>query len=849
MFKRRKQEGSKDSGGTSTYGKVLPYWDIHENIMVLRDGRLVYGVYFEPPSHIHYTSDDLLRRQSTLKSVFDLAVPEGETFRTYTSLRGALEEEVEDTRRYAEACPDPVLKELTLTRAHMLEARILSGEVSHWKFFATVTVTPPSDLRFSMDEPPSPEELQRAVETAQGYQMTLVAQMSAAGFAAQPMTRQDVFAECFYWLNPGWPVPPEFIPQEEREVRSLRRGRADHLTLLRQLGCTVVDNLPTSGPIVGDRYVEVISLGRLPEYTETGYLKQVTESLHGTYYVIVEATRENDYDVSNALEKQKTDLFTRVRAPGVIPNGRAKNLLEDVEAAQGLEGVESRFEAGVSVVLVAQSQQELERMKRRARANLTRLRAGAPISYGFQSIAQYFALAPFTANQSHFLFQPYTSNVIDLFPPVSPWKGFDEGAITFQSRDKSLIRFDLFTPQTRTAHFAIFAPTGSGKTVLALSLFNAHLTKYPDSVLVVTDAKKDFQYFFKSLEDHAIIEFGYNSQNRFNIFDLEEGAVEPDGTKLSALIQFVRLFVERSADAREKDYEDVAISEAILATYKQFKDEERRPQLGDVQKMLNAIEAYTDTGRNMEPEVIRAARSVAIRLRKGLGASPLAPIVDCQSNVKLTARRIYLSAYGIPEGDDLMKRVAHHIAKGIQWKVAKEYPRRVKKFIFMDEFENMIQTEEEVTDVKRMLRVFRSFGVSFGIGTQDPAASDYFGALKDSFAHLFVGGFSESVARGNAERRGVVEILSLPKVMEEKLPTLNNLQDKYSEFALLTLAANGSSGRVGDIIQVQESKLALWLFNSGNAEVDKKDRYVEQAGGDVLRGVKSLVDDLYGSYV
>ena len=109
--------------GEAPFSKVLPYWDIYKDIMVLKDGRLMYGFYFEPPTHIHFTPDNLKRRSVRLKAVFDLAIPDGETMSTYTSLRGAHEEAVQDTRKYAENCPDPVLSELTRTRAELLEMR------------------------------------------------------------------------------------------------------------------------------------------------------------------------------------------------------------------------------------------------------------------------------------------------------------------------------------------------------------------------------------------------------------------------------------------------------------------------------------------------------------------------------------------------------------------------------------------------------------------------------------------------------------------------------------------------------------------------------------------------------
>ena len=390
----------------------------------------------------------------------------------------------------------------------------------------------------------------------------------------------------------------------------------------------------------------------------------------------------------------------------------------------------------------------------------------------------------------------------------------------------------------------MYAPTGTGKTVLVQSLLCAELTKYPDAALIVTDAKQDFGYFFGSLQDSVSILFGYGSTTRLNVFDLEEGAREPGGEKLASLAAFVRLFAPPPADLREKGYEDIAIQEGVMAVYAQFRHEERRPQMSDLQRMLSVIENYTDNGKRMEDSVVEAARSVAVRLRKALGVSPVAPFVDCQTNIEVFSRHIYLSLYGIPEDDDLMKRIANHIIKNFVWSRAKNFPRSLKKFIFFDEFENQIQTADELDAVKRMLRVFRSFGVSFGMGTQSATASEYLGDLRDSFSHLFVGRYSREVAKD------VVQTLSLPPVMEALLPTLNTVVGQYSEFALVVQEGADSSGvKAGDVIRVEESKLALWLFNSGNHEVAEKDRYVAQAGGNVIKGVKQLVTDKFGGYV
>ena len=842
MFAKARTRRNSAERGRQAFSAALPYWDIHDNVMILKDGRLLYGFYFEPPTHINFTPDNLVRRSQRLKAVFDLTIPEGETFTTYISLRSVHQEAVADTRHYAQRSPDPVIAELTHARAALLESKIAAGEVSQWRFFATVTVTPPAELRFSMSRPPSAAELSSAVTNAQHLQESTVAQMLAAGFKSVSMSQQDVFCECFAYLAPGWPVAPGFTPQHERQVHSTRRGQPDTQTLIRQLTTAPVSNLYAQHLIVGDQFVEVLSLSRLPEYTETGYLKQVTDELNGTYYVVIQATPENAYQVSHELEKSKNDLWTRVKSPGVVPNGRAVNLLDHVEQAQKLEGLEHRFDAAVSVVLIAGDREELGAMKRRARGNLTRLRGGMPISYAFQGQAQYFALLPFGGGRSGFEFKPFSSNIIDLFPPVAPWPGFREGAITYQTRDHCLIKFDLFTPETITAHFSVFAPTGSGKTVLVQSLYNAELAKYPDAALIVTDAKQDFLYYFKSIQDAEIITFGYQSPTRLNVFDLEDGAQQPDGEKLAYLIAFVRIFAEPPLDRRDKGYEDVAITEAIMAIYMQFKVEARSPQMSDLYRMLGTIENYVDSGRLMEERVTQAARDVAIRLRKALGSSPVAEFVDCQSNITLSARRIYLSVYGVPEDDELMKRVSQHIIKNIIWSTAKNYPRGIKKFIFMDEFENQVQTEEEMDTVKRMLRVFRSFGVSFGIGTQSATASAYFGDLRDSFSHLFIGRYSKDVARD------VVKVLSLPDVMEPLLPTLTNKIGDYAEFALLVQQSGaGENGqKVGDIIRVQESKLALWVFNSSGSEVAEKDRYVEAAGGNVIAGVRQLVLDKFG---
>lgn len=188
---------------------------------------------------------------------------------------------------------------------------------------------------------------------------------------------------------------------------------------MRQLTASMGSNLEAGYYAAGDRYVDVLSVSRLPEYTETGYLRSITEDLHGTYYVVVQAQRESDYDVSNELEKKKNDLWTRVRSPGVIPNGKAVNLLEQIELAQRLEGLESRFKAAVSVVLIAGTKDELDTMKRKARA-ICRAYTRACRSPTASRPRRSISLLPHSPGAGGFQFSPYTSNVIDIFPRSPP---------------------------------------------------------------------------------------------------------------------------------------------------------------------------------------------------------------------------------------------------------------------------------------------------------------------------------------------------------------------------------------------------------------------------------------------
>ena len=58
MFGKRKQKNNLGEG-KSSFGRVLPYWDLYRDVLVLTDGRLMYGFYFEPPTHIHFTPDNL----------------------------------------------------------------------------------------------------------------------------------------------------------------------------------------------------------------------------------------------------------------------------------------------------------------------------------------------------------------------------------------------------------------------------------------------------------------------------------------------------------------------------------------------------------------------------------------------------------------------------------------------------------------------------------------------------------------------------------------------------------------------------------------------------------------------
>lgn len=837
---RRPQRKNSLPVNVKPWHEVLPHWELDEQseLPFLDDGRIEFGVWFEPPSRVFYTEDYLAGRFFGLKDVFETALPDGERARIYIAVRTADEEELIAYRDAENSAPHPIIAELHQRRFEHFEHLRQLEQIRTWKFFLTVTVTPDDKFSSKPDDTPSAVELERAVQKALTARADFITQMEHAGFHAWLMTRQEVFSETFLYINPEWEAAPDFIPESEREVHSEVDGMPDHLTLKRQLGLSKVDNAESAFIRVDETYVAALSLHRIPQTTETGYLKGLTDKLvTGSYYIVIEAQRENEFAVEQEIEKRKIDLNTMVNSPNIVPNGRNVDLWKRLKRSEERlrSHSEQRYDTTVTVLLHAKTPQEREVMKRQARSGLKTLRAGMPVQHGFQSYYQWLDLIPFNGKMAEFPFKAITTNAVDFFPPIAPWRGFSRPTIVYRNRENSLVKFDLFEPGTSAAsHFAFFAPTRSGKTFGVMSLLTAVMRRY-NPIVTIVDAKEDFAPFIKAIHG-TIIKFGGKTGTRLNPMDLAPGEKVPDSAKISFLSALIlRRLLRQSGNAREAGAEGTAFYEGVRLTYRRFEHREDVPRLRDLHAVLATMENHVD-GRALSEDVRAAARSLADRMYLYIGDTDWGRVLDAYTNVDTSARVIYYDLSDVPQDDAHQKSVIGLIVQDRVVQTNKRYPSDLPKIWFYDEFGAQVETEEDVKLVSDILRMAASSGLAMGIATQAPEDIERLKSLKDSFFFQFIGGYSGSVAEH------VQRSLNLPSSIAGELKNLKKVSGHYSEFVLL-YRPEGGGERQGDIIKFEESQHAYWYFTSDKNDKPVRERYVQAHGGSYVRGINAIMQD------
>ncbi|MXV19989.1 TraC family protein [Deinococcus xianganensis] len=821
-----------------------PHWDLLDDVMFLdkpsgRDKLCTeVGIEIEPSSRLFQTNQKLAELHQMVKGVLQQGVAREERGRLYIEVQTAPPEDLHPYRDVPES-EHELVNLMAQDRYEYLEQLRQKNLVKRWRFFMTCTSR--ATAKFSKEARPTPEELVATVRKADAAAASLLGYLRGAGYEARRMSSNEMFKLAYRYLNPGRASGrlPNWVPPEKRVkvVPTQPKGKAARprerlFTLKEQLFQTPVNNEDMShlriGPTGQQKHVGTVSLARVPQRTVTGMLARVLEKLDAsTYYVVLEFDHNDPMETDKKLEVSKNRLFSQMgsgtkEAPNVKAQAKLRDLNQTIKHLTSTG--DHTYRVGMTLVLIADSAEELRQAKESAVSACAIVPGSGLVKHDFQSLFQWFSLIPFNGQRGQFMFEATETTASDFFPPVAPWKGGDRPTWVVRTRQNSLANVDFFTGPTNANHFAVFAPTGYGKTFTVMSLLSAHIRAHNPFVTVV-DRKEDFKFFIRSLSDDqkknsAVVPFYPGAATQLNPMDLPEGDTKPDAVKQAFLLALVRYFVPPSSNSREAGEEKALILEALSQTYRRVKREGRSPLLSEFAATLNAMEMYSDGGP-IAGEQQALARSIALRLRPVLGEdSPWGPILDRPTNVNTHAQFMYYDLSGIADSDMEMRRVALHIVNDRIWQAAKRLPRSVRKIAFIDEFGSQIQTEEDKAFVSTTLRLARSSNLAFGLATQTLEDMNRISGMEEAIYWYLLG-------RLEGGEQVIRDVLKLPDSVSREISLLKEGRG-FKEWALIYRSKDGPKN--GDIIKVEESRRSYWYLTSEPGEAARRDEYLKRYG-------------------
>ncbi len=406
-------------------------------------------------------------------------------------------------------------------------------------------------------------------------------------------------------------------------------------------------------------------------------------------------------DLRRKITEMEAELASDIKQ-GKISNIDTEIKLEDARVIQEqlAKGAERFYQFGLYITISATSLEELDRITKQVQSTLGSLlivskNATLQMEEGFKTTL------PTGVDKLQFTRNMDTTSLATTFPFTSSELTTETGIVYgINEHNESLVIFDRF--QMENANMVVFAKSGAGKS-FAIKL-EAYRQLMFDTEIIILDPEREYEEMCKAVGGEYVA-FGFNSQVKFNPFDLsavyEEGQNEL-GLKIISLHSLLRVMMGDFSPT-----EDAIIDRAIVASYKAkgitpdpATQSNEPPLLEDLYKALIGMES---------PE----SANLAARLEKFVKGS-FRGIFDQRSNFNLTNR---FTVFSVKELEEQLRPIAMFIILDYVWtRVKRDLKRRI---LIVDEAWYFMKHGDSASFLHSMAKRARKYYLGITTITQD----------------------------------------------------------------------------------------------------------------------------------
>lgn len=820
----------------------LPYWELEQGIVYLRQGGMEFGVEIQVPSTQFYSGLELEGAWKAIKNVLRMGVPQGCRARLITEVVGGTTSKVQEYVQYNQSDND-VLNEMLNERAKLLRSLQAKGGTRQWRFFLLVNI-PTQQISKKMSY--SELEMEKYQKAATDIRNRIIQQFAIARYQATAMDNQQVFELIFRYLNPqlAGAKLPRYRGMEDRQyapAAALERDHSLHFnTLRRQVVACELDNTSEQRLKMGDSYISTVTLLGHPESTEIGMMDRLLHKLgEANFYLITDFTHEKDGVTMRNLKRSYRTVATPDKKGEMPPDPSdavSKGQLEQVVKSI-MEGGDHVFKVACTVVLMGDDPKYLQYLKEIVVSEFSTLGGTMPLVGSIQNVLLYLEhLLPFGGGTNPYQRQLLERNGADFFCFSAPWKGSPKNPmLMFTNRWGNETCIDLFDPRAVNHNGIIVAASNGGKSVLAQTMVASVLCQ--KGWVGIIDRGKSYVNLVEAVGGTNVM---ISPDVSINPFDLPEGQYVPDDEQTMTVMGILRTILPATGGIRES-IEDAIMMAAIEQTYARNTSERSHPitrekivhfepiYLSNFKRTLQKLEKVG--GNTIDADQKLIARELALQLESWTGDSLYGRFLDAPTSIKLDGDCICFELSGLKNYPQL-EQVTVLMISNMIWSKAK-LERSRKKLLIFDEAWALLQIEKAKQLILSLYCEGRKYGLFTYAIAQTLKAFLGFTGLLENASYFFV---------GRVDNDGLVlaELLKLPERTIKEMLTIDGSNTDYREF-LAYIKVGGHFE--GGIVQNRTSKFEGWMCSSNPLHDALRNRALEQQNGDIVAAIRQLVKE------
>jgi conjugal transfer ATP-binding protein TraC len=843
---------------TRSMADSLPYWELHDGVMFLVDGRIEIGVEvkFTPAAFLSQGGLEMIFRQ--LKNVIRNAVPQGQRLRLVVEVGPAGKKAILPYREET-TTENAAAHLIGEKRAEQYEGfAALPSEVLSWRAFLTVTL---GEKRLATNASLPAYALSQVLpfmrnKTHVGYtqfefderlalareaRTRLTNFLASAGLSPKPMGDQEVFGLCFRFFNPGLkhvptpPYKPTWQVSPEEAVEKLT-GLAPP-SLRAQIAKSEVDNAKLHELGLGWKRVRMMGMTQSPDETQLGMMNALLDA-SGEFYLVIDLLHEPYDQAITRLKSMARKFYSASIDTTYYVDPNVRSGLREAEAA--IEHISTNgdhvYQVGASLIVVGTQSKDLEDRITRAFSVAASV-PGSPFTVLQSGLFEPFMqCAPMGGNMIDQRVSMLETNAAHFFPVGSPWDGNKRPVAMFHNRWKSLTHIDPFDPGMTNWNALIVGGSGQGKTFFAQYMIT-ELMRQDDVDVIIVDRGRGYEKTVELLGG-AMIDVEPGGEMAVNPFDLAPGETEPDEEKVGFLSSVIRAMIG-TVDQRLEAEEDAIITEAIRNAYARKTDDvledgvmKRKFEgllLRDFVRTLTNLERIGE--KTVTEQDKQIADTIARTLQNWTGKSPLGHFVDRPTSVPMSEARIVCYDTSKFRLDSPLAVVGTLLIADLVWRRVKADTTRRKVVIF-DEGWALLEIPAAANFMVELYRRFRKYNAavwSISQSLEDFKRPQAHGILQNTTYHYLL--------RVPGEDATVQEMFHLPPSTMETFRGLKRVDGLYSE--VLTWIRR-EAGVEGDVIWVRPSPLDYWAFTTSAKDMKRREDAIARFGGNLLEGLKWL---------